>query len=120
MKKPVMIMDDDVDIRLTLADILEDEGYSVTSASDGLEGIQAINNMAQPPGLIILDLMMPNMNGHEFLKVRTENANLANIPVAYFSADTEIHNKSKEAGVESIRKPVNFGELFSVVRKHCG
>lgn len=114
-----MIMDDDVDIRLTLADILEDEGYSVTSASDGLEGIQAINNMTQPPGLIILDLMMPNMNGHEFLKVRTENKNLANIPVAYFSADTEIHSKSKEAGVESIRKPVNFGELLSVVRKHC-
>lgn len=119
MKKSIVIMDDDVDIRLTLADILEDEGYSVTSASDGLEGIQAINNMAHPPGLIILDLMMPNMNGHEFLKVRAENANLANIPVAYFSADTEIHNKSKEAGVESIRKPVNFGELFSVVRKHC-
>lgn len=119
MRKSVMIMDDDVDIRLTLADILEDEGYTVTSASDGLEGIALINSMAQPPGLIILDLMMPNMNGHEFLKVRTENANLANIPVAYFSADTEIHNKSKEAGIESIRKPVNFGELFSIVSKYC-
>lgn len=112
-------MDDDIDIRLTLSDILEDEGYNVTSASDGLEGIQAINNMPQPPGLIILDLMMPNMNGHEFLKVRTENEKLASIPVAYFSADTEIHSKSQEAGVESIRKPVNFGELLSVVKKHC-
>lgn len=119
MKKAVMIMDDDVDIRLTLADILEDEGYSVTSASDGLEGIHAINSMTHPPGLIILDLMMPNMNGHEFLKVRAENDKLALIPVAYFSADTEIHSKSQEAGVESIRKPVNFGELLSVVRKHC-
>lgn len=119
MKKPIMIMDDDVDIRLTLADILEDEGYSVISVADGLEGIAALNSMTHPPGLIILDLMMPNMNGHEFLNVRKENANLANIPVAYFSADTEIHNKSVEAGVESIRKPVNFGELLSVVRKYC-
>lgn len=118
MRKSVMIMDDDVDIRLTLADILEDEGYTVTSACDGQEGLETLMHMSHPPGLIILDYMMPNMNGPEFLKARNKSG-LAEIPVAYFSADTEIHSKSKAEGVESIRKPVNFSELLTVVRKYC-
>lgn len=112
-------MDDDTDIRSTLADILEDEGYSVTAAADGQEGLNLLNLMTPPPGLIILDFMMPNLNGQDFLKIRSEKQSLADIPVAYFSADSDIDKRSKAAGVESIRKPVNFGELLSMVQKYC-
>lgn len=110
-------MDDESDIRSTIVDILQDEGYSVTAASDGYEGLEVLKGMNPPPGLIILDLMMPNVRGDEFLKLRTQN--LADIPVAYFSADSDILNKSKLAGIESLRKPVNFGEILSLVKKYC-
>lgn len=112
-------MDDDIDIRSTISDILEDLGYSVTTAGDGQEGIDLLNAMGTAPGLIILDLMMPNVNGSEFLKIRSENNHLSTIPVAYFSADSEIHSRSKAAGVESLRKPVDFKELMSMVEKYC-
>ncbi len=119
MKRTIMIMDDDIDIRYTIADILEDEGYSVTTASDGQEGLDALTTQAICPGLIILDHMMPNISGSEFLKIRSESDKLSNIPVAYFSADTDIVKKSKEAGIEALRKPVDFNELLTLVKKYC-
>lgn len=119
MKKSILIMDDDIDIRSTLKDILEDHGFCVHVANDGIEGLDFLKKAAPLPGLIILDLMMPNMNGHEFLKIRSETAPLLNVPVAYFSADSDINKRSKNEGVESLRKPVDFNELLSMVEKYC-
>lgn len=119
MKKTIMVMDDDIDIRFTVADILEDQGYTVTTACDGQEGLVALNTMAPNPGLIILDQMMPNMDGSEFLKIRAQSNILSKIPVAYFSADTDILQKSKNAGIEALRKPVDFNELLALVKKYC-
>lgn len=119
MKKSILIMDDDIDIRSTLKDILEDHGYCVHTASNGLEGLDLLKAVSPLPGLIILDLMMPNMNGHDFLQIRSASTSLSNVPVAYFSADSDINKRSKNEGVESLRKPVDFNELLLMVEKYC-
>jgi len=81
----VLIVDDDVEIRRTVADVLEDEGYRVELAEDGLEALSLIDP-SQPPGVILLDLMMPVMDGWSLLAALRADEELAAIPVVIISA----------------------------------
>ena len=76
----VLVIDDEIGIRETLKDLFEDEGFEVDLAADGVEGLNALRSKG-PHGLVVLDLVMPNMDGGELIDVMRADPALANIPV---------------------------------------
>ena len=112
----VMVVDDDEDIREIVKLSLEAGGYRVTTAVDGLEAWQRLS--ASPlPSLILLDLMMPRMNGEEFLKALRASPQ-ANIPVVIMSGHGASNQKAEELGVNGcLTKPVDLEELLGTVRR---
>ncbi len=83
--KSIVVVDDDEGIRETLEQCLTLEGYRVQTASDGREGLELLRRTG-PPGLLLLDLMMPGMDGVEVLKELSSDASLSGVPVVVFSA----------------------------------
>jgi CheY-like chemotaxis protein len=117
--KQVMIVDDDNDIRDAISQILEYEGYEVLQASNGQEGIDRLRDQ-QKPGLILLDLMMPVMNGWQFRTELQSNPILKEIPVVILSADGNIQQKSENIGVAGyLKKPIQLDTLLDTVKRYC-
>jgi CheY-like chemotaxis protein len=110
----VLIVEDDDDIRESLAEILAGEGFGVRTARHGRE---ALARLAEPPGpcVVLLDLMMPVMNGWELAGRMRDDARLAAIPIVALSAAP---NEPPD-GVRLLRKPVELAVLLQVVREHC-
>lgn len=113
----VLIVEDDVDIRDGLRDVLEDEGYGVITASNGREGLDLLAR-TDVPCLILLDLMMPVMNGLDFLAAKQAHDVIAPIPVVIVSAYENIARAAVGAS-GFVRKPVNLDLLLGEVQKHC-
>jgi len=112
----VMVVDDDEDIREIVKLSLEASGYRVTTAVDGLEAWQHLNDSA-PPSLILLDLMMPRMDGEEFMKTLRSSPQ-ANIPVVIMSGHNASNQKAEELKVNGcLTKPVELDELLGTVRR---
>lgn len=110
----ILVVDDDTDIRQTIRDILELEGYSVAVASDGRQALERIEE--RRPVLILLDLQMPVMTGWEVLsQLRAEGSGL---PVVFMSAgyrartEAERHNADAQLG-----KPFEMDELLRIVAR---
>jgi CheY-like chemotaxis protein len=97
--------------------LLVDEGCHVKGASNGKEALAVSKDMGNRPCLILLDLMMPVMNGWEFLEQRTGTVSLASIPVAVLSAITD-RSKIPEAN-DYLRKPIKLDALLEVVEAYC-
>jgi two-component system response regulator CpxR len=112
---PILIVDDDVDIREVLAEALEDHGFDVVTAADGLEALTLLRSMAAPPSVILLDLMMPVMNGYEFLEERRKDAVLASIPVAIITAGHGVDRDRLQNIASIIPKPLNLPKLVGVL-----
>ena len=106
-----------MDIRTILKDVLESEGYRVYTASNGKEGMEILFEMPAPC-LILLDLMMPVMNGWEFADALETCRAYADIPIVTLSAFSDPEKRIRATG--SIKKPVDLDVLFALVRKHCG
>jgi CheY-like chemotaxis protein len=116
----ILVIEDDADLRETLKDLLEMEGFRVVTASNGREGLQQIQQNGQPC-LILLDLMMPVMNGWEFLEAlrRDQTASLAQTPVAVVSAAADIADVERDYGCSVLKKPVSLERLFALAHTHC-
>lgn len=115
----ILIVEDDYDIRVTLAEILEGEGYAVNGVSNGAEALAFLQTHPHPC-LILLDLMMPVMNGWQFRIEQKQNPDLRTIPVVVISADSNIRDKA--ASIEAsgfVSKPIDLDELLSQVKKAC-
>lgn len=113
----VLVVDDNIDIRLLLKKRLETEGYEVLTAENGLEATQTILN--NPPCLIILDLMMPIMDGWQFLEwKKTQEKGVADLPVIVVSA---VSNNTKEPdGVQGfLKKPVSVSHMLDYIHTYC-
>jgi len=113
----ILLIEDEVDIRNILKDVLEWEGYCVYTASNGKEGMEILPEIPAPC-LILLDLMMPVMNGWEFADALETDRAYADIPIVTLSAFSDPEKRIRAAG--SIKKPVDLDALFTLVRKHCG
>src|SRR3989442_228935 len=85
MCKEILIVEDDPDIRESLQVVLETEGYNARTAANGKEGVAALESL-EHPCLVLLDLMMPVMNGWEFLAVQRNDERLNKVPVVVVSA----------------------------------
>jgi len=114
----VLIVDDDAAIRDVLSEVLCDEGYAVDTAANGYEAL-AYLQAAPKPGLILLDLMMPVMNGWEFRAAQQLDPELAAIPVITISANAELVRGAPRLEVaQHLRKPVDLDHLLRTVKRH--
>jgi CheY-like chemotaxis protein len=117
----IMVVDDDAGIREALTDILEDEGYVVTSAPDGLAALEMLREQQMRPRLVLLDLMMPRMNGWQFRAEQRQDPDLAAIPVVVISASGNAREQSQVLGAaEYLPKPIEFDQLVGIVERYCG
>jgi CheY-like chemotaxis protein len=112
----LMVVDDDEDIREVLKLFLEVEGYRVVTAVDGRDALQQLQTREQP-SLILLDLMMPGMDGEQFMNVIRRGA-FAEIPVVIMSGHREASNKVIELNANCcLMKPVEYDDLMAVVHR---
>jgi CheY-like chemotaxis protein len=110
----VLVVDDDPDVRDTIADVLGTEGYRVLEASEGKEALRVLE-LARP-NLIILDMLMPVMNGRAFLEEQRRIPAVADIPVLVITAYGVAHedaDRLKTAGF--LKKPMEIRELLQTV-----
>ena len=109
----VLIVDDDPDIRSIVRGILEPEGFEVSEAVDGQDALAQVS--AAVPDLILLDLMMPGMNGSQFLAATGGLPKLSEVPVIIVTAyEDETPQGERILGV--LNKPFNTHHLIAVVR----
>jgi CheY-like chemotaxis protein len=113
----VMVVDDDADIREVLAGALADEGFTVTTAGNGLEALEALQG-TEPPCMILLDLMMPMMDGYQFLDVWRDDPCLHEIPVALITASSHLDRRRLD-GVPVFPKPITIAKLLEIVAQRC-
>jgi CheY-like chemotaxis protein len=115
----VMVIDDDDDIREMIKVLLEVEGYRVVTSSDGIDAIEKLGTGEQP-ALILLDLMMPRMDGEQFI-VALRRSGLTRIPVIVMSGHSISGKRSdKFRGHPCLTKPVEIDDLLAVVRQFAG
>lgn len=119
----VLVVDDEPDIRRLVGDALRLEGYQVRTAGDGQEALQRVAE--ERPDLILLDLMMPVMDGRQFCRLlarapsRAERP--ARIPVILLSADRRLREQAEELGAAGyLAKPFDLDDLLTAVQHHLG
>ncbi len=110
----VLVVDDETDIREAVSEVLADEGFEVFAAQDGAEALRKAR--AHHPVLVLLDLMMPGMNGWEFRAAQKDDPELSGIPVIVLSALGRVSGMDA-AGY--IQKPFELEELITAVRRHA-
>ena len=114
----ILVVDDDIEIQLTLREILEDEGFSVEVAGNGVEALERLEGFEA--SLILLDLMMPVMSGATFRERQLTQASIASIPTILITADSRAHDVARDLRVnELIPKPIGLSELLELVRHYC-
>jgi CheY-like chemotaxis protein len=120
MRPHIVIIEDDSDLRETMKELLEIEGFSVVTAANGREGLNLIERDGGPC-LILLDLMMPVMNGWEFLDAMQRNGQdlLAKTKVAVVSAAADMAEVQQQYGCSVLKKPVSIDRLFALAHAAC-
>jgi CheY-like chemotaxis protein len=118
MKTPhraLLVVDDDADIRETLAEVLRDEGGTVATATDGFDALQKLGQLSRPC-LVVLDLMMPRMSGLEFLTHLGTRADAADFDVVVMSAHDALRREAQQFSTvrATVRKPFDVEELLSL------
>jgi CheY-like chemotaxis protein len=117
----ILIIEDDKDIRDSIAEVLEVEGYEVASAANGQEGMDYLRGVGageRLPDAILLDLMMPVMNGMQFRAAQLSEPKYAEIPVIVMSADNRAVQKSEEMrSAMCILKPLEIDDLVSALNR---
>jgi CheY-like chemotaxis protein len=113
----ILVVDDDRDIRESLQDVLELEGYAVSTARNGQEALAVAR--ASRPALILLDLFMPVMDGVEFRRRQLQDPDLAQVPVVVVSAAPGVEQRVSELGVAGhLEKPLELDQLFDLISLH--
>jgi len=119
-KHDVLVVEDDADIRDAMVGILESEGYQVSAASHGAEALAQLQ-AGNRPCLILLDLMMPIMDGWEFRRRQQDDPALADVPVIVLTALDQAQARAADLdGVDFLKKPLDFDRLLDLVRRRCG
>jgi CheY-like chemotaxis protein len=114
-EQPILVVDDDLDIREGLTDVLVDHGYEVMTAGNGREALRLLRGAAVRPSVVLLDLMMPVMDGYGFLAERRNDAALKAIPVAIITAGHGVDRARLGNGAPIIRKPIDVEHLVQVI-----
>ncbi len=120
MAKTIYVIEDDEPIRRSMIELFESEGYEVRTAENGQAALDFLCFAPTLPDLILLDFMMPVMDGVQFCAEKRMNEKIAKIPVILMSADVHIQQKQEKVhAVDFVKKPVDIDHLIMVVKKHC-
>jgi CheY-like chemotaxis protein len=115
----VLVIEDDDGVRESLAAVLRDEGYEVELAASGAEALRRLEHEPLPT-LILLDLMMPGMDGIDFRRAQLADARLREVPVIIVSARPDVAHQARQLGADDfLRKPMSFEELLHVVQNRA-
>jgi two-component system chemotaxis response regulator CheY len=116
----ILVIEDDSAIREMLVQTLEEEGFAAVSAADGMEALSYLQASSGLPCLILLDLMMPRMNGWQFREIQQNHPAIGSIPVVVLSARPDVRAYHTEIIVDGyLPKPVNFDLLMKIIRRYC-
>ena len=113
----ILIVDDDADIREVLTEVLRDTGHEVVTAANGQEALDVLRS-GSSPCLVLLDLMMPVMDGYLFLEAQKNDPALAGIPIAVITAGRTV-DWAKLEGTPLVPKPIRLPLLLSVIQRFC-
>lgn len=112
----ILVVDDDRDVNESVADALEAEGYRVCQAGGGREALRMLIDEHLRPALILLDLMMPEMDGWGFRAEQLKVPEIAAIPVVLFTASSIPEPQTKELDVAALlRKPIRLEQLLAAI-----
>src|SRR5581483_760035 len=110
---PVLIVEDDADLREMMAQLLQLEGFPAETVANGREALEYLLHDGSKPDVILLDLMMPVMDGWEFRRRQMQDPALARLPVVVLSALDPSHGKDL-AGAAFLKKPLDFDRLIEL------
>ncbi|MBK7860032.1 MAG: response regulator [Archangiaceae bacterium] len=116
-----LVIEDDEDVRKLVVKLLESDGFTVTPAVDGLDGLMKIEQGL--PDVIICDMMMPNLDGMSFTRAIKKHSDTRSVPVIFLTAKTDTRTVADgiSAGAKFyLTKPFNHAELLQKVRKALG
>lgn len=115
----VLIVEDSLDIQATLKEFFEFEGYDVLVASNGKIALDLLQSSERLPNLILLDLMMPVMDGHEFMRRKSLSDRFKNVPVVVMTANGTLSAKHDASHAKAfLNKPVDIDYLLETVQQH--
>ena len=116
MKPSVLVVDDDAAMRELLTILLAEEGYPVRSAGDAYEAMDMVSS--DPPGLLLVDLMMPGVSGIEFLTRLRRDSRWAALPVILISAHPRLREMAQELGAcAALAKPFDLTHLLEQIAR---
>jgi CheY-like chemotaxis protein len=120
----VLVVEDDPDTRDMLVTLLSGEGFTAVAAEDGLEALHLLrtarHHAPDRPCLVLLDLRMPRLGGHEFRRAQLHDPIVAGVPVVIMSGAVDAEEWAATLGaVATIPKPIDFDALLAVVRRYC-
>jgi CheY-like chemotaxis protein len=116
----VLIVDDDPDIRDTIAEVLTDNHFPSIGVENGAAALDQLRSDAEPPCVILLDMMMPVMDGRAFRIAQRDDPSLSNIPVVVLSAHASGERSVRELHVDAfLRKPVDLQTLLDTIGRYC-
>lgn len=116
----VLVVDDDEGIRSALTQALQDEGYRVMVAEDGAQALQLLRATQPPPCLVLLDMMMPILDGRGFLQQKHNEPALRDVPVVVVTADRRsLRDAATLSAAEVLAKPISLDGLLRAVQRFC-
>jgi two-component system response regulator MprA len=114
----LMLVDDDFILRAHLAELLMLEGYTVTCAADGAEALRRLEH--EPlPSLILVDIMLPRMDGVAFRQTQLRTPGLSAIPTIAVTGSKDVERLQNLGFTEIMRKPLDFDHLTETLAKFC-
>ena len=113
----ILLAEDDDDLRDAMLDTLQDAGYRVAAVANGQEALAWLHDTERLPSLILLDLMMPVMDGWQFREVQSKDAKASSVPVVVLSA---MGSHPTIDSVEYLKKPTKVAPLLELVERYCG
>jgi len=119
MDHRVLVVEDDPTIREVLVEVLGDHGYKAVGASNGREALDELASPRNRPCVILLDLMMPIMDGRSFREEQMQMPELCGIPVIVISAHLDHAVTADLNAAAYLRKPVKLSDVLQQVREYC-
>jgi two-component system, chemotaxis family, chemotaxis protein CheY len=116
----IMIVEDEVGIREMLTVLLKLKGYATLSAGTGAAALDLLRECSTPPELILLDMMMPIMDGAAFRQAQLQQPEFAPIPVVLMSASANLPQQARALqAAATLPKPIDFDTLLALVEQYC-
>jgi CheY-like chemotaxis protein len=118
--RTVLVVEDDQEVRDAIAEVLEDSEYKALAASNGAEALERLRTAAPQPCVILLDVMMPTMDGWQFRAAQQSDPAMRDIPVVLLSAHTDVKSAAAAMQVAGfLPKPVAIDKLLKTVERFC-